>query len=196
MCGPNGSFYVDLCDKGFNNSYERFWLDQKFEPQQFDDKATHFARIAPELSNLDRVQAQAIADTWLKRDIVMQNHNNRGDIAALTMLKQTCRLLQKNAPRAGVYGLPGSDYFKLGFDRLTYEAGAFLYEQCKSASFQGCYNPVYRFGIDTVRADPPTIPLEPTARTPYTHIPYTHEQLMVHNSCTHTCLLVIPPNLC
>lgn len=148
-CGPNGSFYVDLCEGGFNNSYERFWLDQKFEPEQFDAAATHFSRIAPELSNLDRVHAQMIADTWLKRDINLKDHNNRGDVAALTMLKQVCRLVQRNAPRAGVYGLAGSDYYKLGFDRLTYEMAAFLYDQCKSAAFQGCYNPVYRFAIDS-----------------------------------------------
>lgn len=181
-CGPNGSFYVDLCTAGFNTSYERFWLDQKFEPEQFDAAATHFSRIAPELANVDRVHAQAIADSWLKRDIVMDDHNNRGDVAALTMLKRACHLVQKNSPRAGVYGLAGSDYYKLGFDRLTYEVAAFLYDQCKSAAFQGCYNPVYRFGIDTVRA---------YARS-------LNHSTVCHDFRTHTCLPYLlarrPPN--
>lgn len=169
-CGPNGSFYHTLCGEASgligDNPAIVSWVRNKYDPNELTDAANRFATKAQAMgmSSPDGIRAQDIADAWLKRGAAKVSDD--GSEAAIEFFHKACAITEDRAAKQHpiLDKYPGAAYYELANDPLASATATFLYDQCKSASFDSCYQQELRWSVDTVRPSP-----LPPAPPTYTH---------------------------
>jgi hypothetical protein len=157
-CGPNGSFYREVCNSDLAATITNPYSDGAYDPEFLTDRANRFAHLAKQWGGVSTdagQRARELADSWLKR----------GARAAAESPKEAAEEFFKRACLYASFGVRrtvddhnldvkyawyiGSDYWKYGHDPLTYETAAFLYDSCKDASFDACYSPFLKDAVGT-----------------------------------------------
>ena len=154
-CGPNGSFYKTLCGEASgsisDNPALASWVRDKYEPNDITEAANRFSDVATRLghNSFDGIRAQDIADSWLRRGARTASDN--GSEAAIEFFHKACQVTHQKAMARTpqISGFLGSEYYEITNDILGGETASFLYDQCKAASFDGCYSSPLRWGVST-----------------------------------------------